>query len=141
MLRISDITEDLAVALLRYECKLRKSDEIQDYYTFLDNSEEGRRETVENYVQFKTIRKFGYDPTWESISEYRKMADKFSDSEKVRDAAYYLKYNIFTCGNLKVSDQSPDVGLVDLENKPCRLSEYLDTENNKPLVIFAGSIS
>lgn len=138
-LNIENITEKLAVDLLTYECDLRKSDEMQDYYSFLENSKGGKQEIVENFVQFKTIRDFGYVPDWESLRNYRKISEKFIDSEKVRNSAFYLKYNIIEPSTVKVGTHAQNVSLLTLDKIPCKLFDFI--KSPKPLVILAGSIS
>jgi hypothetical protein len=138
LFKIEDIDEKLAMSLLEYECKLRKSDEIQDYYTFLKKSKKNNTEVVEDYVQFKTIRDFNYIANWDSINEYRKISTKFRGNKNVINSAFYLKYNIFTYGTLSVFDDAPNAELLHLTGTNCNL---LDFASEKPLVIFAGSIS
>ena len=76
-LKIENIDENLAIDFLKHECKLRKSEEMQDYYDFLDESSKGRQETVENFVQFKTIRDFGFTPSQESLKNYTLSTSNF----------------------------------------------------------------
>lgn len=138
-LSIDLIDEDLAVKLLKYECKLRKSAEMQDYYEFLNETEKGREETVENFVQFKTIRDNNFKPTIKSLSEYRKISTKFYNSDRVKQSAYYLKYNIMEPGNLHLGDKAPDVPLLTLNKEKCYMRNFMTS--SKPLVILSGSIS
>ena len=138
-LLIENIDKKLAIELLKYECELRKSNEIQDYYTFLDNSKGGRQEIVENFVQFKTIRDFGFKPNWDSLNNYRQISKKFQNDKEVENSAFYLKYNIMKLGNLNLGDIAPDVPLLYLDKSPCSLYDFKD--ETKPLVILSGSIS
>jgi len=132
---IDDISEDLAVEMLIFECNLRISDKVQKMYDDTD----GIGTSVEDYVQKETLKKFNYNP--ENLAEYRRIGTKFSDSKRVRDSAFFLKYNIMEPVPKHLYKEAVDASLINLDKTPTNLFNFIDRSRDRPLVILAGSIS
>ena len=131
MLRYSDLTEELSINMLKYECSLRNSDEIQKMYT-------EKKPSIEDFVQRKTLSNFGYDVNEENLEMYRQIGTKFKGNEKVYDAAFFLKYNIMENVPEGLKEKIVDAKLINLDGSETSLFNFV---RNKPLVILSGSLS
>jgi hypothetical protein len=132
-LDINSLNLKTARNMLVYECNLRKSDEIQNMYDIVASTSE----YVEDYVQGLTLEKFNYKNNKVSLNNYRLIYAKFGSD--VIDYAFYLKYNMMK-KPLQVGSKVPDVLLYNY-NKKLPESLFRDIQNDKPLIIFSGSIS
>ena len=131
MLSINDITEEIAINMLKYECRMRNSDEVQIMY-------DENKINVEDYVQKETLKKFSYLPNQFNLNEYRKIGTKFYDNQNVMESAFFLKYNIIEDVPNVLYDTLEDAKLVKLNKENTNLFNFI---SDKPLVILAGSIT
>lgn len=131
MLSINDITEEIAINMIKYECRMRNSDEVQIMY-------DENKINVEDYVQKETLKKFSYLPNQFNLNEYRKIGTKFYDNKNVMESAFFLKYNIIEDVPNVLYDTLEDAKLVKLNKENTNLFNFI---SDKPLVILAGSIT
>lgn len=137
MLSIGNIDEELAVKMLTFECDLRKSDKVQGMYDE-KNSWKYKGESIENFVQRETLKNFGYLDSIENLGEYRKIGIKFWGNEKIRNSAFFLKYNIMEDVPKELRELVVDVKLNSLDGRSVNLFDFC---GEKPLVILSGSLS
>lgn len=137
---IEKLSEDTAVALLERECFYRKTEAFQRLYDKFEYYKGTFNEAVEDMIQLLVLEEFGFLPTDENLKEYRLITSKFSESERVINSAFYLKYNIMKDEPL-IKEGSPvcNVSLLNLEGNKTDLFSQMSAD--KPTVILAGSIS
>ena len=96
-------------------------------------------ELIENYVQYMTIKEFGFEPSEVSLRNYRLINYKFG--EQVTDYAFYLKYNIMkdelVPGTIVDTD---DIQLVKHADQSVWNFNHVCKDNQLSL-IFSGSIT
>lgn len=138
-LDINYLTLDLARQMLIYECDLRKSEYVQNLYTYIQNGKVTDIELIEDYVQFSTIEKFGYDTSKNSLINYRLINAKFGHD--VHDYAFYLKYNIMKNelmpGTIINTD---DIKLINISDNSKETFSNVAIDGQLSL-IFSGSIT
>jgi hypothetical protein len=113
------------LSILKYECELRKSDEIQELYDDYDG-------VLEDYIQERVIAELNLNC---SLNDYREMIGMVIDDPIIRENVFYLKYNIM---KEKTINKFVDVPLITMDQSNIMLSSLM---KNKPLIIFAGSIT
>ncbi len=137
-LLINNLTLDQARQMLIYECKLRKSEKIQNLYTLIQTGKIQDLELIENYVQYATIKFFDYEPSEKSLKNYRMINSKFGS--QVTDYAFYLKYNIMKDHLYPGSIvDTRDIKLIKYSDKT--ITDFKNISNGNLSVIFSGSIT
>lgn len=131
---VDSVPKGVVVDMLRYEEQERYSERIQALF---DQPHEVM--SVEDNLQREVLKHFGYSSSDQSLNQYRLIPGKYKDDDEVRQAAYFIRYNIMVDGELGVGSEMVDVPLVSLDGTPCQLSDFV--HGYRPLVILAGSVT
>jgi len=137
---------DLILNMLRYE---------NDYYMSSAGQEIIRDPATDSLydligpkiIQRKTLQHFGFNGDDDDLDKYRQIFQHYyfspSDFDKeVLAAVYYFKYNrllYYTTEKPVKDDNIPDVELLTLQGKPCRLYEHLTGSDNYIIAAFSLS--
>ena len=137
---IKKLSEKTAISILEKECYYRKSEAFQILYDKFEYHKGTFNGEVEDIIQLLVLEDFGFLPTKDNLNNYRLISSKYSESEKVINSAFYLKYNIMKDKPLiKKNSDICNVSLLDLSGE--KIDLFSQIKDNKQTVILSGSIT
>ncbi len=141
---VTTVSRDTVLKMLRDEESAKYSPEIQqaysDQYQLSLTNPLIDRINIDVEIQKYILRQHGFSDSQESLSQYWKVPSTYWKDPEVKNAVFYMRYNIFDYPDVHVGDPIVDCDLISYtSNSPIHLSEL--HQPRKPLVILAGSMT
>ncbi len=142
--KISNVSREKIIEMLKEEQKVRYSKQVQDIYTnqyyASKNNPDYELVNIEREVQKFILNKFGFSNKEPDLKEYWKIPSTYWNDEEVKNSIFYMKLNIFQYSKIQIDDLMPDVSLVNYASgNEIKLSSL--AKQGKPLVLLAGSMT
>jgi hypothetical protein len=141
---VDTVSRETVLKMLKDEEKAKYSPEIQqaysDQYQLSQKYHNLDRVNIDVEIQKYILRQYGFSDSAESLAGYWKVPSTYWHDAEVKDAVFYMRYNIFDYPDVHVGDPIVDCDLVEYTTGTTkRLSSLQNGE--RPLVILAGSMT
>jgi len=139
---VSEIPIYKIIEMLSYEEKIKYSDDMQEIYSkqyYESKDVVNKLLNLDVEIQRHVLETFGYLSNENNLKEYWKIPGLYKDNEDIKNSVFYIRYNIFEFNKMKIGKKIPPCRLINTENKEIQLNSLHN--NNKPLVLLAGSIT
>ncbi len=143
---IDAVERDQILEIMRTEQEVRYSDVMQNVYTKQQVRENGAPENiapinVDVEIQKYVLRKFGYSDDTTSLQEYWKIPSTYWTDEEIKQSIFYMKHNIFSYPPCSVGGAVVDASLLAYPDLSPKSVVELCHTGERPIVIFAGSMT
>jgi hypothetical protein len=137
MFSVDQVPRTTIMEMLKKEQEIKYSKEIQEIYTiqYKNNS----RFNIDVEIQKFILREFHFNDSQDSLKEYWKIPSTYWNDKEVKNHVFYMRHNIFQYTPLSVGESVIDCQLIDFDSK--QNISLVGLQTNKPLVIFAGSMT
>ena len=135
---LKDVPKGKVVEMLTTECDWRMKSQL--HYDKLEQKGISGSHW-DNAIQRAILLEFGYADTGANLRQYQKIPGRYAKDKEVNDACFYIRFNIFERAVHKPGDVIPE-GIMVHDFKTQNEVDIHDLiQGEKPVVIFAGSMT